>query len=123
MLAPASGLHLSLRHELDSTPMLLHTHDSVMAPVHCSSNIPKGSTWRSAADVIPQVIDYLLKKGYTKTEETLREESKTLEDIAKGLKPASVRIPTEKYSLAYRLLKSWVESNLDIYKVSQSASS
>jgi len=70
---------------------------------------------------MPQVIDYLLKKGYTKTEETLREESKTLEDIAKGLKPMSVRIPTEKYSLAYRLLKSWVETNLDIYKVTFSA--
>jgi len=80
------------------------------------------STWRPIADAIPQVIDYLLKKGYTKTEETLREESKTLEDIAKGLKPPSVRIPTEKYSLAYRLLKSWVESNLDIYKVTHSVS-
>ncbi|KAG9247216.1 WD40-repeat-containing domain protein [Calycina marina] len=61
------------------------------------------------------VIDYLIKKGYTLTEETLRRESRMVEDVARGIRP-SPAYSTRKYSLAFKLLTSWVDTNLDVYK-------
>lgn len=66
----------------------------------------------------PQVIEYLLKKGYTKTEQTLRQESKHLD---KDGRPIAERLEDKgdaKYAFAFNMISKWVEQNLDIYKVS-----
>jgi hypothetical protein len=59
----------------------------------------------SIADINKQVIEYLVKKGYNRTEQTLRQESSNLDKDG-------------KYTKAFQLLSNWVDSNLDIYKVS-----
>ncbi|KAH8595957.1 WD40-repeat-containing domain protein [Bisporella sp. PMI_857] len=84
------------------------------------------------------VIEYLLKKGYNRTEQTLREESKTIDKDSKPIPPrpsgagpaattngAGAAGPAgpsngvggvSKYGQGFKLLKSWVETSLDIYK-------
>jgi transcription initiation factor TFIID subunit 5 len=64
-----------------------------------------------------QVIEYLIKKGYNRTEQTLRQESANLD---RDGKPIHDRVEEEgnvKYSKAFTLLSNWIEQNLDIYKV------
>ena len=66
----------------------------------------------------PQVIEYLLKKGYTKTEQTLRQESKHLD---KDGRPIAERLEDKgdaKYTIAFNMISKWIGQNLDIYKVS-----
>ena len=65
------------------------------------------------ADDQLQVMDYLIKKGYTKTEAMLRAESSNQEPsetLRIGLKGAP------KYYEAYRNLNTWISESLDIYK-------
>ena len=72
------------------------------------------------ADLTPQVIEYLVKKGYNRTEQMLRQESSHLDKEGKPIHDRVEDSGTLKYSKAYRLLSNWVESNLDIYKVGSS---
>jgi transcription initiation factor TFIID subunit 5 len=57
-----------------------------------------------------------MKKGYTRTEQTLRQESA---HVDKEGRPISVRedYGNEKYRRAFELLTGWIDQNLDIYKV------
>jgi len=70
------------------------------------------------ADTQNQVLEYLVKKGYTRTEQTLRQEAETI--ITKGGNPEKHRAEefgTLKYWKAFKMLREWIEGNLDIYKV------
>lgn len=71
----------------------------------------------SVADLKPpQVIEYLMKKGYLRTEQVLRQESA---QVDKDGRPVFDRdeYGNEKYIRGFELLSSWIDSNLDIYKV------
>lgn len=63
-----------------------------------------------------QVTDYLLKRGFNRTEEIFRQESKHLGPDGKPLQQLA-NIGPKKYAKAFNLLRDWVENNLDIYKV------
>lgn len=63
-----------------------------------------------------QVTDYLLKRGFNHTEEVFRQESKHLGADGKPLRQL-VNSGPMKYKTAFNLLKTWVDNNLDIYKV------
>lgn len=60
--------------------------------------------------------DYLLKRGFNRTEEVFRQESKHLGTDGKPVQQLAILGP-KKYARAFRLLKDWVENNLEIYKV------
>ena len=65
-----------------------------------------------------KVTDYLLKRGFTKTEAVFRQESRNLGPDGK---PVHVRVEdlgAKQYTEAFNLLRDWIEKNLDIYKVS-----
>jgi transcription initiation factor TFIID subunit 5 len=72
----------------------------------------------SIADINKQVIEYLVKKGYNRTEQTLRQESSNLDKDGKPIHERVEDLGTQKYTKAFQLLSNWVDSNLDIYKVS-----
>jgi transcription initiation factor TFIID subunit 5 len=69
------------------------------------------------ADVVNQVIEYLVKKGYNRTEQTLRMESANLDKDGRPIQDRAEDQGTAKYAKAYTMLSNWIESNLDIYKV------
>lgn len=72
---------------------------------------------RPPANATRQVIEYLLKKGYNRTEQMLRLESSNLDHNGKPIQERVEDLGTGKYSKGFRLLSAWVEQNLDIYKV------
>ncbi|KAF4619018.1 hypothetical protein G7Y89_g14829 [Cudoniella acicularis] len=79
------------------------------------------SSWPSELMKIPanqrrQVIEYLVKKGYNRTEQMLRQESSHLDKEGKPINDRVEDLGTTKYSKAFQLLSNWVDSNLDIYK-------
>ncbi|KAG6039550.1 hypothetical protein E4U41_002442 [Claviceps citrina] len=61
------------------------------------------------------VTDYLLKRGFNRTEEVFRQESKHLGADGKPVQQLANTGP-KKYQKAFRLLKEWVENNLELYK-------
>lgn len=67
-------------------------------------------------DVREQVTDYLLKRGFNRTEEVFRQESKHLGPDGKPIYQLA-NLGPKKYQKAFGLLREWVENNLDIYKV------
>lgn len=69
------------------------------------------------ADYWPQVTDYLLKRGFNRTEEVFRQESKHLGPDGKPIQQLA-NIGPKKYQKAFKLLKEWVDNNLELYKVS-----
>ncbi|KAM0115746.1 Transcription initiation factor TFIID subunit 5 [Aspergillus fumigatus] len=62
------------------------------------------------------VIDYLAKKGYSRTEAMLRMESANQEIDGRPLPPLG-EDARPKYRMGFDILKAWVEDNLDLYKV------
>ncbi|KND91956.1 Transcription initiation factor TFIID subunit 5 [Tolypocladium ophioglossoides CBS 100239] len=63
----------------------------------------------------PLVTDYLLKRGFNRTEEVFRAESKYLGPDGKPIQQLANMGP-KKYQKAFKLLKDWVDNNLDLYK-------
>ncbi|KAJ5363742.1 uncharacterized protein N7496_009455 [Penicillium cataractarum] len=61
------------------------------------------------------VIDYLAKKGYSRTEAMLRMESANQEIDGRPLPPLG-EDARPKFRKGFELLKAWVEENLDLYK-------
>lgn len=61
------------------------------------------------------VIDYLAKKGYTRTEATLRAES-AQHDISGPMPNSNGPTGPPKHVEAFEALKNWVDDALDIYK-------
>jgi len=71
---------------------------------------------RAEANVVDQVLEYLSKKGYSRTEAMLRKESANID--AQG-QPVFTRIEDrggKMYGQSYQLLEQWVERGLEIYK-------
>ncbi|KAM3070427.1 Transcription initiation factor TFIID subunit 5 [Clarireedia jacksonii] len=62
------------------------------------------------------VIEYLIKKGYNRTEQVLRQESANVDRDGKPIQERAEDLGTAKYSKGFRLLSNWIEQNLDIYK-------
>ncbi|KJZ77703.1 hypothetical protein HIM_02880 [Hirsutella minnesotensis 3608] len=61
------------------------------------------------------VTDYLLKRGFNRTEEVFRQESKHLGPDGKPIQQLANMGP-KKYQKAFKLVKDWVDNNLDLYK-------
>ncbi|PBP16255.1 WD domain-containing protein, partial [Diplocarpon rosae] len=75
----------------------------------------------SGSNMSPQnlnqiVIEYLVKKGYNRTEQTLRMESSNLDKDGRPIQDRAEDLGNGKYSKAFELLSNWVDQNLDIYK-------
>ncbi|CAD6587857.1 MAG: Transcription initiation factor TFIID subunit 5 [Alectoria sarmentosa] len=68
------------------------------------------------ADVNPQVIEYLSKKGYSKTESMLRQESANQDVEGRPINTKAEETGGAKYGKAFGLMRSWIEESLDIYK-------
>lgn len=65
-----------------------------------------------------KVTDYLLKRGYNRTEEIFRKENMNLGPDGRPQHKSTEEMGFKKYSKAFRLLKRFVDGNLDYYKVS-----
>ncbi|TVY60909.1 Transcription initiation factor TFIID subunit [Lachnellula suecica] len=68
------------------------------------------------SNITKQVIEYLVKKGYNRTEQMLRQESQHLDKDGKPVKEQVEDQGPAKYSKAFLLLSNWIDQNLDIYK-------
>lgn len=64
-----------------------------------------------------QVIEYLMKKGYSRTEAMLRTESSNVDREGKPIRDRAEDFGGEKFNKAFQLLSAWVDQSLDIYKV------
>ena len=71
---------------------------------------------RRAYNHYSKVTDYLLKRGFNRTEEIFRQESKHLGPDGKPLQQLA-NLGPKKYAKSFNLLKEWVGNNLEIYKV------
>lgn len=63
-----------------------------------------------------QVLEYLSKKGYTKTEAMLRRESANHDQEGRPIISRAEDAGGEKYLRAFELLRTWIEDNLELYK-------
>ncbi|KAG4029096.1 hypothetical protein MFRU_017g00330 [Monilinia fructicola] len=81
-----------------------------------SQGPPQSGTLMSQQNLNQIVIEYLVKKGYNRTEQMLRSESANLDRDGKPIQDRAEDLGTAKYSKGFRLLSNWIESNLDIYK-------
>jgi transcription initiation factor TFIID subunit 5 len=71
----------------------------------------------SCTDLLVQVTDYLIKRGYNRTELVFREESKHIGPDGRPIQDDADVFAPKKYGKAFFLLKDWVDNNLEIYKV------
>ena len=78
--------------------------------------LPLGATANDA--VRNKVIEYLVKKGYTRTEQTLRQESAHLDKDGRPIHNRVEELGNIKYTRGFKLLSTWIEQNLDVYKAS-----
>ena len=65
---------------------------------------------------VGQVLEYLAKKGYNRTEAMLRRESAHADADGRPIIRRAEDAGGEMYEKAYELLLRWVEKSLDIYK-------
>ena len=68
------------------------------------------------ADINRQVLEYLAKKGYNRTEAMLRKESANQDAEGRPLISRAEDAGGEMYDRAYNLILAWIEKSLDIYK-------
>jgi transcription initiation factor TFIID subunit 5 len=90
------------------------------APTHTGSTTTgqagTGTTGPMSNQNLNQIVtDYLLKRGFNRTEEVFRQESKHLGPDGKPIYQLA-NLGPKKYQKAFGLLREWVENNLDIYK-------
>ncbi|EWG47333.1 transcription initiation factor TFIID subunit 5 [Fusarium verticillioides 7600] len=90
------------------------------APTHATAAAATGQSGSSGGPMSNQnlnqiVTDYLLKRGFNRTEEVFRQESKHLGPDGKPIYQLA-NLGPKKYQRAFGLLREWVENNLDIYK-------
>jgi hypothetical protein len=87
------------------------TDEEINDIVACSTRRDTHSTLLT----ICQVLEYLSKKGYVRTEAMLRKES---EPQANGqpLVSGSTDIGGAKYTKSFELLRKYTEDNLDLYR-------
>lgn len=65
-----------------------------------------------------QVTDYLLKRGFTRTEEIFRKESANLGPDGRPQHKSTDEMGAKKFVKAFAMLKAKVEESLDLYRVS-----
>jgi transcription initiation factor TFIID subunit 5 len=66
---------------------------------------------------VSKVTDYLLKRGFTKTEAIFRQESAHVGSDGRPIHQRVDQLGPKQYLRAFSLLKTWIENNLDLYKV------
>ncbi|CCU80256.1 putative transcription initiation factor TFIID [Blumeria hordei DH14] len=71
----------------------------------------------SPTNLTNQVIEYLVKKGYNRTEQMLRHESSRLDKEGRPIQDRVEDLGHLKYRRAFEMLLNWIDSNLDIYKL------
>lgn len=64
----------------------------------------------------PQVLEYLAKKGYSRTESMLRKESAFQDAEGRPIISRAEDAGGDMYPRAYELISRWIETVLDIYK-------
>jgi len=62
------------------------------------------------------VIEYLVKKGYNRTEQMLRMESSNLDKDGRPVQERVEDLGNLKYARGFKMISDWIEQNLDIYK-------
>ncbi|KAF3345105.1 hypothetical protein VD0002_g3795 [Verticillium dahliae] len=62
------------------------------------------------------VTDYLLKRGFTRTENIFRQESSHLGPDGRPIQAKVDDLGPQKYRKAFNMLRDWVDNGLDIYK-------
>jgi hypothetical protein len=72
------------------------------------------------ANVKQKVLEYLVKKGYNRTEQMLRQESAHLDKDGRPIHNRVEELGNIKYARGFEMLSHWIDQNLDIYKVSYS---
>jgi transcription initiation factor TFIID subunit 5 len=70
------------------------------------------------ANVKQKVLEYLVKKGYNRTEQMLRQESAHLDKDGRPIHNRVEELGNIKYARGFEMLSNWIDQNLDIYKVS-----
>jgi transcription initiation factor TFIID subunit 5 len=70
------------------------------------------------ANVKQKVLEYLVKKGYNRTEQMLRQESAHLDKDGRPIHNRVEEMGNIKYARGFEMLSNWIDQNLDIYKVS-----
>lgn len=58
-----------------------------------------------------------MKKGYTRTEQTLRMESAHVDKDGRPIFDRAEEYGADKYRKGFELLSGWIDTNMDIYKV------
>ncbi|EPS43980.1 hypothetical protein H072_2075 [Dactylellina haptotyla CBS 200.50] len=76
-----------------------------------STTAPTGQNSQNLNNI---VIEYLSKKGYVKTEATLRAEMASLDSDGRPIRPKEDKY--SQFDKAYSRLRSWIENSLDLYK-------
>ncbi|KAJ5934050.1 hypothetical protein N7466_003597 [Penicillium verhagenii] len=104
--ANGSGMPMNSQQPLSGTPV--HQPPTPGPP-------PPQSGAMSQQNLNQIVIDYLAKKGYSRTEAMLRMESANQEIDGRPLPPLG-EDARPKFKQGFDLLKTWVEENLDLYK-------
>lgn len=66
--------------------------------------------------LVPQVLEYLSKKGYNQTEATLRKESANADSNGNPVRQSVEDLGGKKYARAFDITREWVDGVLDIYK-------
>ncbi|KAJ9148289.1 TAF5-like protein [Pleurostoma richardsiae] len=70
----------------------------------------------SAQNLNQIVTDYLLKRGFTQTEEIFRKESANLGPDGRPIHTKVEEMGARKFGEAFILLRDWIENGLDVYK-------
>ncbi|QSS56796.1 transcription initiation factor TFIID subunit 5 [Histoplasma capsulatum var. duboisii H88] len=104
-MGPGGGVPMSQQQQVNGGP------PAAASPA--TSGPPSGVMSQQNLNQI--VIDYLAKKGYSRTEAMLRMESANQEIDGRPLPPASEE-SRPKFKLAFDMTRKWIEDNLDIYK-------
>ena len=71
---------------------------------------------RFIADSVPQVLEYLSKKGYNRTEAMLRQESANTDSSGRPIVTPIEAPAGRMHHRCFILLRNWIENVLDIYK-------
>lgn len=136
------GVETLACHDDSIAPAFNTTFTSLLSLWHVESSYNRfeHSNWKTmTADNTLQVLEYLSKKGYSKSEAMLRTESAARDVEGKPLSTSTEEPLSFRYSKVFSkscqseftmleakkssrdIMRTWIEDNLDIYKVFQPA--
>ncbi|KAB8532583.1 hypothetical protein FH972_025528 [Carpinus fangiana] len=90
---------------------------SIPPPQAGAAPPPPSNATSSQANLNQIVIEYLIKKGYNKTEAALRQESQNVDANGIVIKKRAEDSGGGKWAMGYSVFEQWIEDNLEIYKV------